>query len=737
MNKIRMTLNKNKRIKLLLILVIILLLMIITFVPNGPFNTIRNAIQKEDEYSISYEVKGYDETTGIYDILLTITNPEGIEEIENIDLKQTIKCYSKKKIGIDYQVPDQTEYNFNIKLSNGQTKKEKVILGRQREGIGTYIKKQASDVYVNAPNLDGYVKEFTRYIKYDDVSGALQPGNWITDEEPVNWYNYKEQKWANIYVEEEGVENYYVWIPRYCYKIPTDNTAGNERTDIKFIDSYNNYKDPDTDEEIKWETLKAQGYKVPEAFEYGTYNEISLSGYWIGKYELSELENFVIDYNLTASSKAFNVINLKKNTEKEIAKYTYAINGKIDNELTNIGDYSLVNGSPNQTNIINVTALDSDGRIIGSMTKKMELADANAPDLTGFDKDTTFYVYWDDDGNEHNEIPISQKAPEEWYNYTYSEWANIVTRNDGLENYYVWIPRYQYSLNQTNQRTSIKFKKSIETDTEAGYKIPEAFTWTDGNKTKELEGYWISKYEISSEEAEARISAELSPSSNLIRVKDIKGTLITEAQTNNIDLNIEYYLNENKVYEGTDVKENYVYEGLKQNTIYTINIIVREQDSNKFVGAITRKVTTKEANAPDFTGFNTDMTYYVLYDNDGNMTIGDKIKTNGSNIPDNWYDYSNSKWANIAVTDGNIENGQIVNATTTNYLVWIPRYEYRILTDRDNESKTNKRVEINFLEGLSTDTSPGYQIPEAFTWTMGEESKELYGYWISKYEISQ
>lgn len=58
------------------------------------------------------------------------------------------------------------------------------------------------------------------------------------------WYDYKEKKWANIYVENEGRESYFVWIPRYCYKVDVENsTSGNERMDVKFINTYNEYID--------------------------------------------------------------------------------------------------------------------------------------------------------------------------------------------------------------------------------------------------------------------------------------------------------------------------------------------------------------------------------------------------------------------------------------------------------------------------------------------------------------
>ena len=250
-------------------------------------------------------------------------------------------------------------------------------------------------------------------------------------------------------------------------------------------------------EKLTFEQLEALGYQLPEAFSWNLDEyDVIIPGYWMSKYQLSESGSYVLDYNMVASKTQIRVSNFTTNTSKTIAKYTYAINGKIEHESTTLEDYSFANTTPDINNVVNVTALDVNGEIVGSMTKELELTEANPPDLTGFDKDTTFYVYWDENGIEHSEIPISQPAPEDWYNYSYSEWANIVTRNDGLESYFVWIPRYQYALDNTSQRSNIRFILGTGTETEEGYQIPEAFTWGDNNE-KQLTGYWISKYQLS------------------------------------------------------------------------------------------------------------------------------------------------------------------------------------------------------------------------------------------------
>ena len=84
----------------------------------------------------------------------------------------------------------------------------------------------------------------------------------------------------------------------------------------------------------------------------------------------------------------------------------------------------------------------------------------------------------------------------------------------------------------------------------------------------------------------------------------------------------------------------------------------------------------------------------------------------------NWYDYSQSKWANIVVQ----ANGK------TTYFTWIPRYEFMITSSQYAQPSIG-RTEVRFIEGTSTETDTGYQIPEAFIF----DGKQLTGYWAMKY----
>ena len=118
-------------------------------------------------------------------------------------------------------------------------------------------------------------------VKWDSTQNKF-----IADETNLS-YDYNNQQWANAKVTIDGVESYFVWIPRYEYKI-TYYTDENKTTisetpttygtiDIKFI------KTSDT-------TPTEEGYIIHPAFTSDVENggwDSELPGIWVGKYETS------------------------------------------------------------------------------------------------------------------------------------------------------------------------------------------------------------------------------------------------------------------------------------------------------------------------------------------------------------------------------------------------------------------------------------------------------------------
>lgn len=365
---------KNKKATIILILALILIVICITiFTANGIKKQLQKIKELENKPLIEYEIKEETADDETYKILIKFNSVDGLETVKyfNKDNKEVqLNCHGKHVLALDYVATDRADYEFKIKI-NGQDEKTEVMHFEVPRIKGTYSLNNG--IYVNEPDLSGYTKENTRYL-YLNENGKLIPGNWITDEKPQNWYNYKEQNWANIYVESKGIESSYVWIPRYAYKQDTQNSiSGNERMDVKFINTYNEYINPETNEVTTWEELKEQGYKMPEAFQWKNSKDISLiiPGYWMSKYQLSELgSSYKINYNLMATKTAFNVNNFTNNVSTA-TQYTYAINGKIVNTSNTLENYSFENANPDGDNYINITALDSNGCILRKYDKEI------------------------------------------------------------------------------------------------------------------------------------------------------------------------------------------------------------------------------------------------------------------------------------------------------------------------------------------------------------------------------
>ena len=540
---------------------------------------LKDAIDNE----IVTDIKKEDVTTNIEDILK--------------DIKK-----SDKEIVVVYK--GELYYVSNDKIKNNDKQVKwcndigiKVLEYKEPEGIivktGKY--ELVNGVYLCTPKLDeGFKSDRTRYLEVNS-QGNLTPGNWIDENPTESWYDYKNSKWANILVENNGSEIYYTWIPRYCFKLDQDA----QRSDVKFIDTDNNYKD-ENGKVTTWEELQKQGYQVPEAFttQISATKTYELSGYWSMKYTVGDIITpSIVNYDMSVSKGIITLKNITLNTNitntNPITKYTVALNGKIvqtidnDSDVSNIGGKIItLNNMKAGENVINITGLNAGGEAVGSMTKNYAPAVVNTPDLSGFNKDTTFYVTYDENEKEHSTTPISQPMPQYWYEYGESKWANIVTRNNGLETYYVWIPRYEFMLDQTNQRSTVKFLSGTNNQPDSGYQIPEAFTFNG----QELTGYWAMKYTAGTEVA-PRFDTEVAATSSSIRTKGVTGTAVADGQV------YKYYINGEYKGQKTTASDTFEFSGLSSNTKYTVLVEIRDS-SDEYVESLVKQISTIDANKP-------------------------------------------------------------------------------------------------------------------------------------------
>ena len=281
--------SKQKGITLIALVITIIVLLILAAVSiatltgqNGILTRANDAAEetgrKTAEEKVAVEVLGsYGEDGNIdYDLLNeNLKNVEGLTSGLPIDkLPSTV-------------VVD----GYNVTINEDGS----VTAGNSNPGGGEIGKTDGSydtEEGVNTPKL----KDNMKLVVYNN-------GNWEEDT-TKSAYKYEAQagttenggtsEWANA--ELEG--NYYVWIPRYAYKIDkntsyTSQSGISYKIDIKFlIGTTNQYYGDDgelKDAEIATNADEiinsTDTYYVHPAFTFGTQN---LEGLWIGKYESSD-----------------------------------------------------------------------------------------------------------------------------------------------------------------------------------------------------------------------------------------------------------------------------------------------------------------------------------------------------------------------------------------------------------------------------------------------------------------
>ena len=151
-------------------------------------------------------------------------------------------------------------------------------------------------------NVRPVVNEGLIPVVFDTTAGTTSVNNGTKvktiGKNDSNWYNYSEKKWANavlvtntsrskylntsgVTVSESDILGYFVWIPRYRYKIWTTgvSSSGKEQ-EIDIIFEGKN--------ETKAVATQTGGYYTHPAFTFGN---TELDGFWIGKFETGGTAN--------------------------------------------------------------------------------------------------------------------------------------------------------------------------------------------------------------------------------------------------------------------------------------------------------------------------------------------------------------------------------------------------------------------------------------------------------------
>ncbi len=268
---------------------------VFTDIQEGTMNSATTVSKSYEGTSATFQVK-LDKPGSNAEYIVTVQNQGKLdaylESIEGID-----EANNKAPTYITFSVKD---LSVNEKLGAGESKTFKVIVSYN----------------MSATEIPEESKQLTLKLNYSQDTGAEIPGIVGTFEEPVikdglipvmydtegntvkadtngYWYNYEAKEWANAVavttasratyqsapagtqINEEDILAYYVWIPRYRYKLwNVDGVSDEQEIEIEFETT---------------STAKAEGTQNGEWLTHPafTFGDEEISGFWFGKFEMT------------------------------------------------------------------------------------------------------------------------------------------------------------------------------------------------------------------------------------------------------------------------------------------------------------------------------------------------------------------------------------------------------------------------------------------------------------------
>ena len=168
------------------------------------------------------------------------------------------------------------------------------------------------------------------------------------------WYDYSKQEWANAVTKDSSgnITGYWVWIPRYAYKIESGrytSTAG--KISVKFLQGTTNKDENNTEisqtyPETTGETMSA--YVVQPSFTDGSENgknnhymngewDKEIPGYWVAKYAAGFQECTQTENNTTVTEPTINTANVKYSSKNYTSYYNSSTTNALSQNLTSSG----------------------------------------------------------------------------------------------------------------------------------------------------------------------------------------------------------------------------------------------------------------------------------------------------------------------------------------------------------------------------------------------------------------
>ena len=248
----------------------------------------------------------------------------------------------KSKVGKEF---DSVEKDQENKIIIKKDKYQVILDGNKYtndDNIDT-----AEEIYnekkgVNSPKLGKGME----LVKYDTTTKTWVKD--ITGEEytyeiqSTNTENGGTSKWANAVVNKNGEESFFVWIPRFAYRIDTNT----KNIDIKFIKETGNIATDGTKCKYISDNPTNNDYIIHPAFTDDINNggwDKQISGIWIGKYETSRLDSNGINQGTSTNLKVQpGVTSFRFVTVGNMFTYSYNFAREIESHMLKNSEWGAV-----------------------------------------------------------------------------------------------------------------------------------------------------------------------------------------------------------------------------------------------------------------------------------------------------------------------------------------------------------------------------------------------------------
>ena len=428
-------------------------------------NKNKNPDKSEQAYEVTTKAEG-DECK----IVVTITNYGGY--VNNWQVKYKLNTEEEWQISNNLEFVVEKSGTYNIKVVHG----DEIDLGQQNIDVDAVIDYKKQDGSWNGVSNSPKIMTGMIPVYFDDNNNTVELTENSKDEEWKKWFSYDNKKWANaITKNSEGqITGYWVWIPRYEYKI------SGTQIDVKFIRTSKKQVDKNYDH-------------IHPAFEDGSEkgkNNHYMNGEW-----RDEIPGFwVAKFQAGFAGGNNDVTKVQSSTGKDFPVFlgrTYAYN------MIKIGDaYEL---SRNLTDSNNIYVLDSN-ETDSHMSKNSEWGAVAYLTQSSYGLDGKIEIGYNNvcimaipwifgiTGYTQSEI--------KWTNRCYKEppYEDSVTNKDGNINSYAWYTEIGQKGSSTQNITGVYDLRGCSNEMQSAYITNGSQILTNNanqfaNSNKNIDGY--------------------------------------------------------------------------------------------------------------------------------------------------------------------------------------------------------------------------------------------------------